>query len=88
MDGTPPEKPPEAAGQGTIRFYSDVGAGEEDSSNYDLHHLLKYTYADKLHQGMDLEHGHEHANIRNYEDSGVQGTDNHLFDLKQLMSYK
>ena len=76
------------AGHGTVRSYSDVGAGEEDSRDYDLRHLMKYTYTQKIHGGLDLEHGHEHAGIRDYTDSGVQGTDNHAFDLKTLMSYK
>lgn len=90
VDGIPPSKATEAApaGHGTVRSYSDMGAGEEDSTDYDLRHLMKYMYTEKIHGGMDLEHGHEHASIRVYEDSGVPGTDNHQFDLRELMSYK
>ena len=75
-------------GHGTVRSYSDVGAGEEDSTDYDLRHLMKYVYTERRYGGMDLEHDHEHASIRVYNDSGVRGTDNHQFDLRELMSYK
>jgi len=90
VDGTPPAKAAEAAptGHGTVRSYSDVGAGEEDSTDYDLRHLMKFMYTEKIHGGLDLEHSHEHASIRVYKDSGVPGTDNHQFDLRELMSYK
>ena len=89
VDGTSLVKGTEAApaGHGTIRSYSDVGAGEEDSNDYDLRHLMKYMYTERTHGVMDLDHSHEHANIRDYKD-GVQGTDNHHFDLKELISYK
>ena len=85
-DGTSLVKGTEVApaGHGTVRSYSDVGAGEEDNNDYDLRHLMKYTYTETKHGGLD----HEHANIRDYQDSGVRGTDNHHFDLKELMSYK
>ena len=75
-------------GHGTVRSYSDVGAGEEDSTDYDLRHLMKYVYTERRYGRMDLEHDHEHASIRVYNDSGVRGTDNHQFDLRELMSYK
>ena len=90
VDGTSLVKGTEVApaGHGTIRSYSDMGAGQEDSNDYDLRHLMKYTYTERKHAGLDLEHDHEHANIRNYKDSGVRGIDNHQFDIKQLMSYK
>lgn len=89
VDGTALVTAKEAAptGHGTVRSYSDVGAGEEDSNDYDLRHLMKYMYHVRDHGVMDLDHGHEHASIRNYKD-GVQGTDNNQFDLKTLMSYK
>ena len=76
------------AGHGTVRSYSDMGAGEMDSNDYDLRHLMKYMYTEKIVGGGDLEHGHEHASIRVYKDGGVRGTDNLHFDLKELMSFK
>lgn len=91
MDGTTPEKPaPKTVpgSHGTVRSYSDVGAGEADSTDYDLRFLMKYMYTEKIRGGIDLEHGHEHASIRVYKDSGVRGTDNHHFNLRELMSYK
>ena len=91
VDGTSPVKPAEAVlpgGHGTVRSYSDVGAGEEDSTDYDLRHLMKYMYTERIHGGIDLAHEHEHASIRVYKDHGVRGTDNHQFDLRELMSYK
>jgi len=91
VDGTSPVKPAGAVlpgGHGTVRSYSDVGAGEEDSTDYDLRHLMKYMYTEQIHGGIDLAHGHEHASIRVYKDHGVRGTDNHQFDLRELMSYK
>ena len=90
VDGTPPEKPaPKTVpgSHGTVRSYS-VGAGEADSAEYDLRFLMKYMYTEKIYGGIDLEHGHEHASIRVYKDSGVRGTDNHHFNLRELMSYK
>ena len=86
VDGTAPVKTP--AGHGTVRSYADVGAGEEDSNDYDLRHLMKFMYTERTHGMMDLNHGHEHASIRDYSDGGVQGTDNNQYDLKYLMSHK
>ena len=86
VDGTAPVKTP--AGHGTIRYYADVGAGQEDSNDYDLRHLMKFMYTERTHGILDLNHGHEHASIRHYSDGGVQGTDNNQYDLKYLMSHK
>lgn len=33
-------------GQDSIMPYHDDGAGEEDTFNYDIHHLMKYSYRD------------------------------------------
>ena len=33
-------------GQDSIMPYHDDGAGEEDTFNYDIHHLMKYSYKD------------------------------------------
>lgn len=59
-----------------------------DNIDYDLRHLMKYMYTERTIGKVDLEHGHEHASIRVYHEPGVQGTDNHQFDLKHLMTYK
>ena len=75
------------SGHGTVRLYSDQGAGEADNSDYDLRHLMKYMYTERIVGAVDLEHGHEHANIRSYKDPGVRGTDNHQFDLTHLMTH-
>ena len=89
--GTGPAKvvpAPATAGHGTVRSYSDQGAGEEDNKDYDLRHLMKYMYSERTVGKVDLDHGHEHASIRVYDEPGVQGTDTHQFDLKQLMTYR
>ena len=83
-----PAAPAPVAGHGTVRSYSDQGAGEMDNIDYDLRHLMKYMYTERTIGKVDLEHGHEHASIRVYHEPGVQGTDNHQFDLKHLMTYK
>lgn len=74
-------------GHGTVRPYS-AGAGEMDSTDYDLRHLMKYMYTEKALGSSDLEHGHEHANVRVYRDDGIRGTDNLHFDLRQLTSHR
>lgn len=49
-------------GQDSIMPYHDEGAGEEDTFNYDIHHLMKYSYRDghgtvtKPMNGKDVEH--------------------------------
>lgn len=86
--GTGPAKVAVApSGHGTVRSYSDQGAGEADNSDFDLRHLMKYMYTERTVGVVDLEHGQEHANIRSYKDPGVRGTDNHQFDLTQLMTH-